>query len=231
MKFRVLLIEDSIKIQELVNQTLKSVAVVDGFDSVAPALEAIRKQEYDACLVDLSLGASSGFEFIHELRQNNMVQDMPVCVLSADSTIESKEKAFELGATDYLVKPFEPKELEIRLRRLVLRDDSVSVRLNSELTFRMTLYGLQIIDEKEGRKIEFSQTEERILSFLMCYEGRVCSRQEIIKKLWPQGDGLSERLIDRHISAIKNKVDELGPRIRSIRGVCYIFDRVHTSAG
>jgi DNA-binding response OmpR family regulator len=204
LAMHVLIVEDEKKMAELLKKGLEeenhSVSLAfDGRD----ALEMAQSSEYDAIVLDLMLPGIDGFEVARRLRKGG--NKTPILVLTARDTVPDVVKGLDIGADDYMTKPFSFEEFLARLR-------SVSRRVSAP---RPTL--LQVGDlvlnpashqvTRAGEEISLSRTEFRLLEFLMRRAGRAIPRNTIVNSVWDSNDDIEENTLDVFISLLRSKVD------------------------
>ncbi len=191
----------------------------------AEALEAVSHERPDLILLDLMLPGFGGFEVLTELRRRSESAEVPVVVLTARRDEADRIRGLELGADDYLTKPFSPRELVLRvaavLRRAqappvpgsgrVLRAGAVAVDLNA---MRATV---------AGRELDLTPTEFRLLVTLMERRGRVQSRQQLLESAWDIHARIETRTVDMHVQRLRSKLGESAALIETVRGFGYRF--------
>lgn len=226
----VLIVEDETEIAELIEfhlgrEGLRSDIVHSG----RIALEKAFANPPDLVVLDLMLPDLDGFEICRRLKSNVDTKDVPVIMVTAKSDDTDVIAGIELGADDYVVKPFSPKVLVARvknaLRRARRTDDD-----DGSATGRMTLAdGRLVIDvqrhvvEIDGDRIDLTLTEFVLLRHLASTPGHVRSRDQIITAVHGRSTILSSRTVDVHVTAIRRKLGELGCLIETVRGVGYRF--------
>ncbi|MGE5591931.1 MAG: response regulator [Bacillota bacterium] len=223
---RVLVVDDEPALVELVAFNLRKA----GFDvntaaDGAAALEAVRAWDPQLVVLDLMLPGLDGFEVCRELRKWSAV---PVLMLTARKEEVDRVVGLEIGADDYLTKPFSPRELVARVRALLRR-----VRLDRESGGGGVLESgpLRIDLERhevavEGRPVDLTPTEFRLLSQLAQHPGRVYSREDLLRVIWGEDFFGDERTVDVHVRHLREKVepDPARPQlILTVRGVGYRF--------
>ncbi|TLM79732.1 MAG: response regulator transcription factor [Actinobacteria bacterium] len=223
---RILLVEDERAIREAVEAYLERdglwvTAVADG----RAALEAFAKGGFDLVVLDLMLPVLSGEEVCRRLRD---VSDIPIIMLTAKGSEEERVAGLEMGADDYLVKPFSPRELVARVRALVRRAHS-----EEEPQRARAVYGPLEIDLAGhrvflgGEEVELTASEYKLLVTLSRYPGRVYSRMELVEKVLGYDFEGYERAIDSHVKNLRAKLgdDPKEPSfIHTVFGVGYRFD-------
>ncbi len=223
---RILLVEDEKTIREAVEAYLER----EGFWVTAAgdgegALEAARKTHFDLVVLDLMLPKLSGEEVCRQLRDSS---DIPIIMLTAKGSEEERVAGLELGADDYLVKPFSPRELVARVRALLRRahPDTEPQRARVE-------YGPLVVDLAGHRvylddaEVELTASEYKLLVTLSRYPGRVYSRMELVEKVLGYDFEGYERAIDSHVKNLRAKLDDdpKEPRfIHTVFGVGYRFE-------
>lgn len=228
---RVLLVEDEAEIARLVEYQLvrKGYRVTTAFDGAA-ALNAVKKELPDLIVLDRMLPGVSGDDVLKSLRSNPATQDVPVLILTARREETDRIRGLELGADDYLAKPFSPRELVLRveavLRRArgdlhgesggqILKDGGITVDLGA---LRVTV---------RGKETQLTPTELRLLQILMKGRGRTKSRQELVAEVrnvrLDVARRIRSRAMDMHIRRLRRKLGSEGERIETVRGFGYRF--------
>jgi DNA-binding response OmpR family regulator len=217
---RLLLVEDEEKVAAFVVRGLEAERfAVDVAADGRSAIELSNAYQYDLVILDLMLPEISGTEVLRQIRQNN--SHIPVLVLTARDALGDKVEHFELGADDYLTKPFAFAELLVRVKAL-LRRGAVS-RSNVLRVADLELDRLSQQVKRAGRRIELTGKEYALLEYLMLNAGRVLSRTMIIEHVWDQSFDGATNIVDVYVRHLRNKVDEGHERklLRTVRGVGY----------
>lgn len=221
---RILVVEDDTDISTLISFHLRS----NGFESDSAytgreAIEMIDKGGYALILLDILLPEISGLEVLEYIRKKAADSRIPVIVTSAMSEESDIIKALELGADDYVTKPFSPKILLARIRSAIRRADGTQEGGN-------TIKVNGIILDTDTRKafldenpVSFTATEFDILSQLMKSDGRVLSRGELIETIKGDDYPVTERSIDVQIASIRKKLGEKGQYIKTVWGIGYRY--------
>jgi two-component system copper resistance phosphate regulon response regulator CusR len=217
---RALLIEDEQKLSASVSRGLaaESLAVDVAFDG-EEGYALAEAYPYDLILLDLMLPKMDGYDVLRRIRQKN--KNVPVLVLTARHAVEDKVRLFEVGADDYLTKPFAFAELLVRSKALLRRrpENRSSVLVVGDLE----LDRLSQTVKRAGRRIELTNKEYALLEFLMLHPGRVLSRNMIIEHVWDQSfDGFTN-IVDVYMCHLRVKVDENSSYrlIHTVRGAGY----------
>jgi DNA-binding response OmpR family regulator len=218
---RILLVEDEEKVSRFVERGLKAeLHVVDLASDGATALHHLRDFSYELVILDLNLPDMSGNEVLRSMRRAGM--PTPVLVLTARDGIAAKVESFDLGADDYLTKPFSFTELLLRVKAL-LRRGQIPARSNvltvGDLVLDRDLHQVK----RDGKPIELTSREFGLLDYLMTNAGRVLSRTMIMENVWDQSfEGLTN-IVDVYIRQLRKKIDDGSTvkLLRTIRGFGY----------
>jgi DNA-binding response OmpR family regulator len=216
----VLIVEDEKKMAELLKRGLEeenhSVSLAhDGRD----ALEMAQALDYDAIVLDLMLPGFDGFEVARRLRKNG--NKTPILVLTARDTVPDVVKGLDIGADDYLTKPFSFEEFLARLRSVSRRGATPrpTVLQVGDLVLNPASHEVR----RGNEEIPLSRTEFRLLEFLMRRAGRVVPRNTIVHSVWDSNDDIEENTLDVFISMLRNKIDRdhKVKLIHTVRGTGY----------
>jgi len=218
---RILVVEDEKKVARFVQRGLEAegyaVAVVhDGDTALARALEG----DWDAVVLDLALPGRDGLAVLRELRGRR--SSVPVLLLTARSGVTDKVAGLDLGADDYLTKPFEFVELLARLRALLRRGGSTPPRLAlADLTLDPATREVT----RAGRRIDLTVREYALLEFLLRNRGRVLSRAVIAQHVWGVSFETFTNVIDVYVNYLRRKIDaDFEPKLlQTVRGVGYVL--------
>jgi len=214
---RILLVEDNLDLGDAVESKLRNAGhsvqwVRDG----ESALQWARHETWDALVLDIMLPGKSGFDVIRELRANGL--EAPVLVVTARSEIEDKIDMLDLGADDYLVKPFDLRELEARLRALMRRP--------AGRTTSLAIYGNLALDlagrsaEMNGMPLELGRREFRLLEILLSRQGSTVAKERLMSQLFDLDD-VSLNALELLISRLRKKLAASSVDIVTVRGVGY----------
>ncbi len=189
------------------------------------ALEAIRNERPDLVVLDLMLPERSGYEVLEELRRRPELQDVPVVVLTARREEADRIRGLELGADDYLTKPFSPQELVLRigavLRRVRAAPVSGSGRTLRSGSLHVDASAMTV--SVDGVRVDLTPTEYRLLLALMERKGRVQSRRQLLESAWDIHVQIETRTVDMHIQRLRSKLGPAGDLIETVRGFGYRF--------
>ncbi len=229
MSQKVLFIEDDINVAQLVTLHLKNTgldvrAIADG----QKGLEEFRKEQFDLLIVDLMLPKLDGKEIIRQIRAVN--SDTPILITSAKGDLMNKVVGFELGADDYLPKPFEIEELVARVKALLRRKPSSSAKPEAQNKvleigeIKVDLYRHKV--SVAGKEVELSPILYDLLVFLMKSPGRAYSRANLINYVWNYEHEGYEHTVDTHINRLRSKIEPQPAKpkyVLTVWGVGYKF--------
>jgi DNA-binding response OmpR family regulator len=184
-------------------------------------LSSLRSEKPDLVILDLMLPDTDGFAICRSMRADRALASIPVIMLTARAEEADRVLGLELGADDYVVKPFSPKELAARVKAVLRRASPEVGRSRLEVSD-----GLLIdIDSHEvfvhGRKLELTQAEFRLLHLLATRTGWVFSREKILDRLWGDEKNVTDRSVDVHVKHLRDKLGPAGALIVNVRGVGY----------
>jgi DNA-binding response OmpR family regulator len=221
---RILLVEDEEKVSRFVERGLKAdLHVVDIAADGGSGLHHLQDFEYDLVILDLNLPDMSGNEVLASMRRAGKLT--PVLVLTARDGIAAKVESFDLGADDYLTKPFSFTELSLRVKALLRRGQSPT--RSDVLTVGDLVLDRKVHQVKRGGKaVELTSREFALLDYLMTNAGRVLSRTMIMENVWDQSfEGLTN-IVDVYIRQLRKKIDDASTvkLLRTVRGVGYCIN-------
>src|ERR1700756_1854778 len=217
---RILLIEDEVKLAGFIKRGLVAERyAVDVAKDGRSGLELAQTYQYDLILLDLMLPGMDGSDVLRRIRREN--SSVPVLILSARDTVQDKVSNMEVGADDYLTKPFAFAELLVRIKALMRRGAT-----RQETVLRVADVELDRLTQqvrRGGKRIELTSKEYSLLEYLMANAGRVLSRTMIIEHVWDQSfDGITN-IVAVYVRHLRSKVDDPFEQklIRTVRGVGY----------
>ncbi len=189
------------------------------------AMEAVRDERPDLVVLDLMLPELSGYEILEEMRRRPEMQEVPVVVLTARREESDRIKGLELGADDYLTKPFSPQELVLRIGAVLRRVQAPSVAGSGRVLrggpITVDLSAMKV--ESDGEPVELTPTEYRLLVALLERKGRVQSRRQLLQTAWDIHVQIETRTVDMHVQRLRAKLGEAGDLIETVRGFGYRF--------
>ena len=217
---KILLVEDEAEIGELIKTGLeKEEFVVDYCKDGDSGMEHAMSNSYDAIVLDVMLPGKSGLEILKMVRagQNNV----PIIIITARGETEDRIEGLDLGADDYLPKPFFVEELIARLRAIWRRSSETGMSVLNVGTLSANLMSREVV--RSGRQIEMTPKEFSLLAFLMRAPGRVLTRTQILEQVWGYHFDPGTNLVDVYIRRLRSKIDFEGeiPLIETLRGVGY----------
>jgi DNA-binding response OmpR family regulator len=222
MTRRVLVVEDDPDIVELLTHYLSRDGwSVDAVSDGRPALERARSRSYQLVILDLQLPGMDGLAVCAELRRDAHTRDMPVVMLTARGDEADRIVGLEMGADDYVVKPFSPKELLARVRALFRRLDRKPPADEplefGELQVDRTRHTVRWGD----RPVRLTAKEFALLVALLEARGRVLSRQLLLEQVWGYSYAEGTRTVDVHVRRLREKIPELAPAILTVKTLGY----------
>jgi DNA-binding response OmpR family regulator len=225
----VLIIEDSRAMQKAIQRifTAESFEVNAAADGIA-GLELFREKPPTAVILDLKLPGMSGRDLCREFKSTS--PNIPIIVVSANSDIDDKVLLLELGADDYVTKPFSPKELLARVRRAIRRIQEAPASTTAQTVSRkfsdVTVNFESMEVTRAGNKIQLTAQEFRTLKYFMEHPGKVISRDELLNEVWGYTNYPSTRTVDNHVLRLRHKLepDPANPRfLLTLHGSGYKF--------
>jgi len=224
MAERILVVDDEPDLLELVRVNLdQSGYAVETAASGSEALARLRRAPPDLVVLDLMLPDVSGTEICRQLRADPDLARLPVIMLTAKSDEVDRVVGLELGADDYVTKPFSPRELVLRVRAVLRRgrpgEPARGVLRHGPLQLDPTRHRCHV----EGQEVELTAKEFDLLHGLMERPGRVMTRDQLIDAVWGSDVAVTTRTIDTHLKRLREKLGPAGPLIETVRGVGYRF--------
>lgn len=219
----ILVVDDDTRLRSLLQRFLREngfyVSVAKGASEARHFLEQYR---FDLLIVDIMMPEESGLEFLARLRQDSAI---PVILLTAMGETADRITGLESGADDYLPKPFEPKELVLRIRNILKRTPAEKSEIAEKLNLGLCLYDLQKkeLQNKAGEVVHVTPVEQALLNILGAKSGQIFTREKLAEML---GSGQSPRSIDVQITRLRKKIerDSKNPRyLQTVRGKGYML--------
>ncbi len=222
---RILLIEDDAILADGLLRSLKQADyAVDWSSDGGEARAILRTYDYDLVILDLTLPNMDGLEILRDLRAQH--KRTPVLITTARSEVEDRIRGLDLGADDYLTKPFELREFDARVRALIRRSQGSGLQrlscggLTLDLTARRAFIGTDL----QELPLELPRREYHILEVLMTRQGRILNREQIIDHISAFDEELSLSAVEIYISRLRKKLEPAGVSIRVVRGIGYILE-------
>ena len=223
----VLIVDDEIAIRDMLRMALE---IVDyrclDVDNIRDAYQIIVDERPDLVLLDWMLPEGSGIELLRRLKRNEDTREIPVIMLTAKTTEDNVIQGLDVGADDYITKPFAPRELIARVRALLRRSSG------GESNERLQVSELTLDGESKrvflgGEQLGIGPTEFRLLQFFMSHPERAYTRNQLLDQVWGANVYVEERTVDVHIrrlrKSLQNKALDYGVLIQTVRGTGYRF--------
>ena len=225
MGHRILVVDDERDITALVAYHLAKGGYRVSTASNGPeALKAVEEERPDLVVLDLMLPGLSGLEVLQDLRRRDDTRDVGVVVLTARRDEGDRIKGLELGADDYLVKPFSPQELVLRVGAVLRRLGSPALAPGAILTAgSLTIDRAAHRVSVAGKEIELTATEYNLLVTLAERRGRVQSRSALLETVWNANPGIQTRTVDMHMQRLRAKLGSAAALLETVRGFGYRF--------
>lgn len=224
--YRILVVDDEQDLCEILKFNLETDGyTVEMANSAEEALE-MNIESFNLLLLDVMMGGMSGFALARQLKAEPATKDIPIIFLTARDTENDTVTGFNLGADDYISKPFSIREVLVRVRAVLRRTaEHNGVPQSNVISYQ----GLELnLDKKtvsiDGEDIPFTKTEFEILHLLLDEKGRVFSRQELIDRIWPKDVLVLDRTVDVNITRLRKKIGRFSKCIVTRLGFGYYFD-------
>ena len=224
-EYRILVVDDEDDLCEILKFNLE----MEGYkvDTANSAEEALKLDltQYNLLLLDVMMGEISGFKMARMLKANKDTVNIPIIFITAKDTENDTITGFNLGADDYISKPFSLREVIMRVKAVLRRTANLQRKESEELQYK----GLVInVPQKkvtiEGEEISLTKKEFEIMSLLLQNAGRVFSREDILSKVWNDEVYVLDRTIDVNITRLRKKIGEYGKNIVTRLGYGYCFE-------
>ena len=225
MSRRVLVVEDETPIREMLCFVLEQ----NGFEPIeaadfAQGVAQVVEPFPDLILLDWMLPGGSGIQFIKQMKQDELTRQIPIIMLTARGEEEDKVRGLEVGADDYITKPFSPKELTARLKAVIRR----AVPTATEEVIEVQGLRLDPVSHRvtvDEQALDLGPTEFRLLHFFMTHPERVYSREQLLNNVWGTNVYVEDRTVDVHIRRLRKAVSLAGhdELIQTVRGSGYRF--------
>ncbi|WP_035587922.1 response regulator [Hippea jasoniae] len=221
MKRQILIIEDDNYIAELIEFNLKKKGCgVIRADNANDGLVFLQSMDIDLMLLDLMLPGLQGEEFLSLVKSRPSTKDIPIMIITAKTQEDLFVKLLEMGADDFLVKPFSIKLLVAKVEALLRRINKLPTKISlCGIDLDVESYTVKI----EGKDVDFTQTQFEILRLLLTNPNKVFSRDDILKNIWGDDPAINDRTIDVHISKIRKKLKDKSEHLKAIPRVGYKF--------
>ncbi len=196
------------------------------------ALDELQRHAVSLVLLDIMLPGIDGFEVCRRIRQDVQWSDLPIVMLTAKGEEIDKVFGFELGIDDYVVKPFSPRELNLRIRAILKRDR----RNRSNVQEVLRSSGIEVDIGRhtatlDGHPLVLTLMEFKLLALLMKRKGQAQTREVLLSDVWDVDKSINTRTIDTHVTRLREKLGDAGRCIRTVRGLGYKFDENGEESG
>jgi two-component system, OmpR family, alkaline phosphatase synthesis response regulator PhoP len=219
---RVLVVEDDPDIVELLGHYLRREQFqVDAVTDGQTALERVRSQHYDLVLLDLQLPQLEGLAVCRELRGDARARELPIIMITARGDETDRIVGLEMGADDYVVKPFSPKELMARVRAVLRRSDRPAETADVVRFGALTLDPARHTARWQTRLVHLTAKEFALLLALLRAHGRVLSRQQLLEAVWGYSYAEGTRTVDVHVRRLREKLPGISRSILTVKGLGY----------
>lgn len=226
VQYNILVVDDETDLTEILKFNLET----EGYNvtTAASAEEALTLNiaSYNLLLLDVMMGGMSGFALARKLKENPETAHVPIIFLTARDTENDTVTGFNLGADDYISKPFSIREVMVRVRAVLRRTSTDSTAAEPHV---LSYQGIELnLDKKtvniDGEDVPFTKTEFELLHLLIGERGRVFSRQELIDRVWPRDVMVLDRTVDVNITRLRKKIGRFSKCIVTRLGFGYYFD-------
>ena len=185
-----------------------------------PVPMSLQRDDYDVLILDIGLPGIDGIETLRRVREQGSL--LPVLMLTARDTLEERVHGLEVGADDYMVKPFAPPELVARLRALTRRHENRQAEVLSVGGLRFDPRALSAW--VDGQAVRLTQRESQVLQYLMLKAGRVVPREQLVALVPGWSGGTSDNALELLVSRLRAKIEPGGVRLRTVRGLGYLLE-------
>ncbi|MBQ6433274.1 MAG: response regulator transcription factor [Bacteroidaceae bacterium] len=234
-KKRILVVDDEQDLCEILTFNLQSAGYEA--DAARSAEEALMKIEacaaagekpYDLLLLDVMMPGISGFEMARQLRAQRGTRQLPIIFLTARDSEDNKLTGFELGADDYVTKPFSVREVMARVKAVLGRARQLQLATTENLSYEgLTVDAAAKTAIVDGEPTALTPTEYELLSLLMEHGGKVLSRQQLLERVWPHDVVVTERTVDVNIARLRKKLKRYGACLVARTGFGYCFEKTY----
>jgi len=227
-KHRILIVEDERDVAELIRHTLQRSGDADAAiaSSGDVALKTVSEWKPDLVLLDLNLPVLDGTEVCRILRSGAATKHIPIVMLTARTGEDDRVRGLDLGADDYITKPFSLRELSARVRAVLRRQTAGSTRESAGHIYR----GSQLVVDFEavsttvsGERVRLTRREFELLRYLIQNRNRLLSRNQLLERVWGYDSVIETRSVDVHVGRLRKKLGEAGNRIETVIGLGYRF--------
>ena len=220
---KILVVVDEGDVRDLVafNLQRNGMATIFAKDGIE-AVEVATSEIPDLIILDLMLPGRDGLQVFKELRLDSRTKAIPILMLTAKAQLDDVIVGLELGADDYLTKPFSPKEMTLRVTALLRRSKQTNTRTEVK-------NGAFLLDKNsldfflDGEKIDLTPTEFKLIGLLIERAGQAQTRDDLLREVWGYRDSTNSRTLDTHIKRVREKIGDHASAIQTVRGIGYQF--------
>lgn len=225
-KYRILVVDDEQDLCEILKFNLETEGYVVETANSAEEAMTMDISSFNLLLLDVMMGEMSGFAMAKKLKENPMTANIPIIFLTARDTENDTVTGFNLGADDYISKPFSIREVLVRIRAVIRRTNETDDHTEPKI---LKYQGLEMdLDRKkvliDGEDVPFTKTEFELLHLFLSEKGRVFSRQELIDRIWAKDVLVLDRTVDVNITRLRKKIGRFAKCIVTRLGFGYYFD-------
>lgn len=222
---RILLVDDAEQTHLILNEVFFNEASLSSVFNLSDASKIFEKEIFDLVLLDIMLPDGNGLEYFADLQKQPSFQNTPVIFLTGKSEFSAKSMGFNLGAEDYIVKPFNPEDVKLRCLSKVRKFQQFS-KQPMQQTFghlRLDLQAQLVFKKSTSGEIDLqlTPTEFKLLHFLSKNVDHVYSRSQIIEAVWGTGTHIIDRTVDTHLASLRKKIRETSVSIKAVHGQGY----------
>jgi len=225
VKKLIAVVDDELDILQLVTFHLQKAGYrTNAFSDPTPFLESLKKERPDLIILDLMLPDIDGIEICKMLKQNSTYAVIPIIILTARTEEFDRVLGLEIGADDYVTKPFSPRELMARVKAVLRRSHRSAEHEELHIGARLHINRQKHAVTIDAEPVNLTATEFKLLSILAEKPGHVFSRQQLLDQLWGEDKIVIARTIDVHIKNLRTKLGAYGSNIKNVRGFGYKLD-------
>ena len=226
LKKKILIIDDEVEVAKVTKRLLETTGKYEAYTETngEKVISAVQGIKPDLILLDLMMSGVSGFEICKSLKGKKRFSSIPVIIVSGKVDKTDKVSSLDMGADDYITKPFSVDELDARIRAVLRRSEPEGEEKKMSVGDIIEIDPMRHKVTVKGEKIELTAAEFMILQLLASRKTRVFTRSEILDYLWGEDKVVIKRTIDVHITHLKGKLGKAGKFIKNIRGVGYKID-------
>ena len=223
--YRILAVDDEPDVTELLKYKLEQEGYrCEVLNDPVKFVGFLREFQPDLILLDIMMPSINGMQLCNIVKADPLMQQIPIIFLTARNEAEDRIKGLEAGAEDYVSKPFDNRELLLRVNKILMRNQNAS---STEKAQSYIEVGGVVLDEEqhqvtvEGKEVVLTATEFRLLKLLMKRKGRVQSRDSLLSDVWNYESDIETRTVDTHVRRLREKLGSCAGMIKTVRGVGY----------